>query len=150
MTPYDAQTSLDDIRRLQDRTRDEYVRHGFSRPYMLASALVLFVAFASFDLPAPWDTRAVTSGVGLSLVLLVVHQQRAPVRRRPTGPELLFYAGMSAALIVAYVAFSIAAAVAALKFGLPASHTVAAAALALTTLASVKPARRVFASIARR
>ena len=98
----------------------------------------------------PGTPGAVTSGVGLSLVLLVVHQQRAPVRRKPTGPELLFYAGMSAALIVAYVAFSIAAVVAALKFGLPASHTVAAAALALTTLACVKPARRVFASIVRR
>jgi hypothetical protein len=82
MTPDDAQTSLDDIRRLQDRTRDEYVRHGFSRPYMLASALALFIAFASFDLPAP--------------------------------------------------------------------HTVAAAALALTTLMCAKPARRVFASMVRR
>ena len=150
MTPYDAQSSLDDIHRLQDRTRDAYVRHGFSRPYALASALVLFIAFASFDLPAPWDTIAATSGVGLSLGLLVVHQHRAPVRRKPTGPELLFCAGVAACLVVAYVAFSIAAVVAHLKFGLPAPHAVAAAALALTTLLCTNPARRVFASIVRR
>jgi hypothetical protein len=150
MNPDDAQTSLDDIRRLQDRTRDEYVRHGFSRPYLLASALVLFIAFASFDLPAPWGTTAVTSGVGLALGLLVVHQHRAPVRRRPTGPELLFYAGASAGLIVVYVAFSVATAIADLKFDLPAPHTVAAAALALTTLLCANPARRVFESTVRR
>jgi hypothetical protein len=150
MTPDDAQTSLDDIHRLQDRTRDEYVRHGFSRPYMLASALVLFIAFASFDLPAPWDTTAAMLGVGLSLGLLVVHQHQAPVRRKPAGPELLFYAGASVCLIVAYVAFSIATAIASLKFDLPAPHTVAAAALALTTLLCANPARRVFESIVRR
>jgi heme A synthase len=117
---------------------------------MLASALVLFIAFASFDLPGRWGTTAATSGVGLALGLLVVHQHRAPVRRKPTGPELLFYAGVSAGLIVVYVAFAIATAIASLKFDLPAQHTVAAAALALTTLLCANPTRRVFESIVRR
>lgn len=149
MTPDDAHTSLDDIRRLQDRTRDEYVRHGFAYPYLLISALGLFIAFASFDLPVPWSTVVALAGVGVAVGVLPVHQRRASIRRKPTGPELLFHVAGAAGLIAAYVAFSIAAVVAHLRFGMPAPHTVAAAALALTTLACARPARRALQSIIR-
>lgn len=149
MTPYDAQASLDSIRRLQDRSIDEYVGQSFARPAVLVSALAVFVVFASFDLPDPWDNVAVALGLGLSLVPPLVQQRRASVHRRPTGLESLFCAVASMGIIVAYVAFQIAAVVATWKLGLPAHHTVAAAATALTIVATAGPARRVFRAVVR-
>lgn len=143
MNPDQARGSLDDIHRLQDRTRGAYVRHGFARPYILATALGVFIALASIDLPSPWSTVVFLGGEGLLLSVMAVHRRRAPVRRKPTFPEVVFYAVFIALLLALYVAYSIAATLGVLAFGLPMQHTVAAAALALTTLAIAAPARRV-------
>jgi hypothetical protein len=142
MTPHDAQASLDSVRRFRDRTVDEYVRHGFARPYVLSTALTVFIVFASFDLPNPWDAVAKALAVGLSVLQLLVYRRRAAVRMAPTGLELLYCAAMSVGIIVAYVAFQIAAVLAALRLGLPAHHTVAAAATALLIVATAGLARR--------
>ncbi|HEY7488479.1 MAG TPA: hypothetical protein VH912_28815 [Streptosporangiaceae bacterium] len=150
MNPHDAQASLDGIHRLQDRTRAEYVRHGFARPYLVISALAMFIVLASFDLPSPWNTAAIGLGGGLAVGSLLVQQRRAPVSRRPTGLELLVCAAMSVGLLLLYVAFSIVAAIAHQKLGLPAHHTVAAAAITLTTVAAWGRVSRVFEATLRR
>lgn len=150
MFPHNAQTSLDDIRRLQDRSLDESVDHGFARPYVLLSALMVFLTFASYDLPGPLDRFAVGLGLGSFVVVAVICQRRARVHRKATGLELLYYLAAAIVFLVACIAFQIAAAVAAVKLGLPAHHTVAAAATALTFVATARPARKVFRAAARR
>ncbi|MDH2425339.1 hypothetical protein [Sphaerisporangium sp. TRM90804] len=146
MTQHDAHASLDDIRRMQNRTREEYSRHGFARPYVLVSAVLLFVMFASADLPRPWNAVVGMVVLVLAVALLVVHQLRAAVRRRPTGLELLFYVGAAAVLLTIFSAFQIGA----FALGLPAPNVIAAAALALTSVAAARPGRRVFEAIMRR
>ncbi|MCM2576927.1 hypothetical protein [Streptomyces meridianus] len=150
MIPDDAQDSLDTIRRLQSRSIDEYVDHGFARPYVLLSALAVFVMFASFDLSGPWSTFAVALGLGLAAAVSWVWQRRARVHRKPTGLELLYYLAAAIVFLAACVAFQVAAAVAALKLGMPAHHTVAAAATALAVVATARPARKVLKAVARR
>ena len=147
---HDAQDSLDTIRRLQGRSVEEYVDHGFTGPYVLLSALVVFVSFASFDLPGPWNSLAIALGLGLAAMLSVICERRARVHRKPTGPELLYYLAAAIVFLMACVAFQIAAAVSAVKLGMPAHHTVAAAATALTVVATARPARKVFKAVARR
>ncbi|GIH14749.1 hypothetical protein [Rugosimonospora africana] len=149
MLPRDAQDSLDTIHRLQDRSIDEYVDHGFARRYVLPSALMVFVAFASFDLPGPWNTFAIALGLGLAAMVCVSWQRQARVHRRPTGLEQLYYLGAGIVFLVACVAFQVAAAVAAVKLGMPAHHTVAAAATALMVVATAYPARKALRAVAR-
>ncbi|WP_052371709.1 hypothetical protein [Amycolatopsis taiwanensis] len=149
MLPRDAQASLDTIQRLQGRSVDEYVDHGFARPYVLLSALAVFVAFASFDLPGPWDTFAVALGLGLIATVSAIWQRRARVHRKPTGLELLYHLAAAIVFLVACVAFQVAAVVFAWKFGLPAQHTFAAAMTALMVVATARPARKVFRAVAR-
>lgn len=149
MNPEEARGSLDDIRRLQDRTRGEYVRHSFARPYMLMSALGLFIALASLDFPQPWQTTVFLVGEGILVAVALLHRRRAPVRRKPTALELLFQVAMGVVLIAVYIAYSIAVSLGAFEFGLPMQHSIAAAALALTSLAAVVPARRLFGLIVR-
>jgi len=147
MTPHDLQTSAEEIRRLQDRTRDEYLRHGFSRPYLLVSALAVFMMFASHDLPGPyWDSAAGALGAALLVGGLVVHQRRASVRRRPTALELLFSAAIGAVLLLICAVFLGAAR----TLDLPAPNTVAAAAIALAILLGANLTRPVFTAIVRR
>lgn len=150
MFPGDARASLDTIRRLQGRSLDESVDHGFARPYVLLSALVVFVMFASSDLPSPWNRVAIALGFGLAAMVSVICQRRVRVHRKPTGLELLAYLAAAIVFLVICVAFQIAAAVAAVKLGMPAHHTVAAAATALTVVATARPARKVFKAVARR
>jgi hypothetical protein len=147
--PQNARASLDAIRHLQGRSVDESVDHGFARPYVLLSALVVFVMFASFDLPGPWDRFATALGLGLAAMVSVICQRRIRVHRKPTGRERLLYLAAAVAFLVACVAFQIAAAVAAVKLGMPAHHTVAAAATALTVVATARPARNTFRAVAR-
>jgi hypothetical protein len=147
--PHDARASLDTIHRLQGRSIDESVDHGFARPYVLLSALVVFVTFASFDLPGPWDRFATALGLGLGAMASVICQRRTRVHRKPTGQERLFYLAAAIAFLVACVVFQIAAAVAAVKLGMPANHTVAAAATALTVVAVARPAGKVVKAVAR-
>ena len=149
MLPRDAQDSLDTIHRLQDRSIDEYVDHSFARRYVLLSALVVFVAFASFDLPGPWNTFASALGLSLAAMVCYLWQRQARVHRKPTGLEQLYCLVAGIVFLMACVAFQIAAAVATLKFGMPAHHTVAAAAAALTFVATAGPARKAFKAVTR-
>src|SRR3954470_17997422 len=145
----DAQESLDTIHRLQGRSIDESVDHGFARPYVLLSALVVFVTFASFDLSDPCNRFAIALGPGLAAVVSCICQRRARVHRKPTGLEQLYYLAAALVFLLACVACQVAAAVAALGLGMPAHHTVAAAATALTVVATAGPARKVFRAVAR-
>ncbi|UQI46386.1 hypothetical protein M1P56_19555 [Streptomyces sp. HU2014] len=146
MTSYEAQAALDDIRRLQEHTGDAYVHHGFSRSYVLMTAVTLFVELSSFDLPHPWSTATLALGVVLLAGTLIAQERRAPVRRRHSGRELLLYAVASAVLMLVYLA-SLATTRAA---GLPAPHTVAATAVALASLAGARFTRPLLAAIVRR
>ncbi|MGP4022726.1 hypothetical protein [Actinomadura sp. 3N407] len=145
MNPDEARASLDEIRRLQDRTRDEYIRQGTSRPEVLLVALGLFIVFASFDLPDPWDLIAMLLADGLIFGVLAVGYARASVRRKPTGAEVMFILAMSAYVIVGFGAFLITARM----IGLPAPYTIAGAATALGCIASTRPFRRAYEKVVR-
>ena len=150
MSSRDAQACIDTIRRLERRTVDEYVDHGFAWPYLLLSALAVFLSFASFDLPAPWGRLAVSVSLGTTVLAALLVQRRARVRRRLTSAELWWYLAAAAVFLVLCVAFQIAAAVVAVTAGLPAQHTIGAAATALTLAALVPPGRASFRAVARR
>ena len=109
MHPHDAQSSLDDIQRLQDRTREQVVRQSFALPHVLLAALGLLVGLASIDLQNPWRTGALLLGFGLFVGVGIVHERRALVQRKPTGPEWLFWVGLSAGLMLLFSVFRIAA-----------------------------------------
>ncbi|MGI5241488.1 hypothetical protein [Dactylosporangium sp. CA-139066] len=149
MHPHDAQSSLDDIRRLQDRTREQVVRQSFALPYVVLAALGLFVGLASIDLQNPWRTAVVLVGFGLFVAVGIVHQRRALVQRKPTALELLFWVGLSAGLMLLFGVSRIAAWV---LFGLPAQGLasqgmLAAAATAVTYVALTPLIRRTFKEI---
>src|SRR5689334_662728 len=100
MTLQDARSTLDDIRRLQDKTRDELLRNAFALPYMLLMALGLFIQYASTDLPSPWDDGVLLLGLTLYVGVVIVHTRarlcRASVRPRSTRLtplEVVFYLG---------------------------------------------------------
>jgi hypothetical protein len=132
--PHDAQSSLDDIRRLQDRTREQVVRQSFTRSYVMLAALGLLVGLASTDLQNPWRTAALLLGFGLFFGVGIVRERRGLVQRRPTGPECLFWVGVSAGLMLLFGVFRIAAWA---LFGLPPQGLLSqAAAAAVATAAS--------------
>lgn len=134
MHPHDAQSSLDDIQRLQGRTREQVVRQSFAFSYVLLAALGLLVGLASIDLQNPWRTAALLLGFGLFVGVGIVHERRALVQRKPTGPEWLFWLGLSAGLMLLFGAFRIAAWA---LFGLPPQGLLSqAAAAAVATAAS--------------
>lgn len=149
MDPNDAQGALADVRRNQERTREEYVRHQFAWPYALSTALGLFIVLASSDLPSPWNTTALFLGEGVLFGVVLLQRRRAAVRRKMTAREMLFVAGGCVALIVAYIAFTTVTSIGVLSFGLPAPRVFAAAAIALLFLAVMGPARRIYESMVR-
>ncbi|MGA8113670.1 MAG: hypothetical protein WCA46_08415 [Actinocatenispora sp.] len=149
MHPQDAQKSLDIIRRLQDRSIDEYVDHGFARPYVLTSALAVFIAFSAADLPDPWDGAVSTFAIVLALTVGAVSYRQARVRRRRTALEQLYHAAWVILFLVICVVFQLAAALAAVKLGIPAHHTIGAAATALTLVAIARPCAAVLKALAR-
>jgi hypothetical protein len=109
MNPQDAQRSLDDIRRLQGRTREQIVRQSSTRSYVPFAALGLFAGLASVDLQNPWRTVVLLLGFGLFAGVGIVHEHRALVRRKVTALEGLYWVGLSAALMLLFGAFRIAA-----------------------------------------
>jgi hypothetical protein len=145
-TSYDAQTALNAIHHRQKQTLDAYLRHGYSRPYVLIAALGLFTVFASFDLPSPWNTLAVLAGNGLTLGGLFVHQRRAPVRMRCSGRETLFAVAMAVPLVLLFGTVAIAA----YFLSLPAWRTLAAAVTALAYVGGSYALRPVVEAIIRR
>ncbi|MFB9690524.1 hypothetical protein [Amycolatopsis plumensis] len=144
-----AQESLDTIHRLGRRTVDEYVDHTFARRYLLLSASAVFVVFASFDLPAPWDRLVLSAGLGIAVLAALLAHRDARVRRRLAGAELGWSLAAAAGFLVLCVAFQVAAAVLAVTAGLPAHHTLGAAATALTMVALVSPLRAGFRAVVR-
>lgn len=151
MDPHVAQSSLDEIRRLEEATRDEEVRQNFSLPYAAVAALGLFVALASTDLEWPWSVVASTLGFGVYLGVAIVLVRRASVRRNPTSQEWMLYAGLSAGLMIVFGAVrTIGWAVFGLKAHGPLSQgTVAAAVVALIFFASTPLIRRAIRAIMR-
>lgn len=147
MTVPDAQASLEGIRRMRERSAEEYVRHMYSWPYMLATAFGIFLVFASFDLPGPWDDVVMWSGLGITVVVPMVLRRRAAVHRRPGGVETAWSLAVAGAMIMMYVVVQTAAVIATLALGMPAPHTVAATVMAVFVLASTRLARRVSTAI---
>ncbi|KOU33752.1 hypothetical protein [Streptomyces sp. WM6378] len=146
MTSYDAQTALNAIHHRQEQTRDEYMRHAYSRPYVLISALGLFAVCASFDLPSRWGTAAVLIGNGLTLGGLFVHQRRAPARRKCEGREVLFLAAIGALGVTLFWTVAVAA----YFLDLPARHTIAAAVSTLACVAGMYALRPAVKGMIRR
>ncbi|WP_101790854.1 hypothetical protein [Nonomuraea indica] len=102
MNQHDAQASLDDIHRLQDRTREQIVRQSFATPRVVISALGIFVALAAIDLPRPWYFVGPAIGWALYAGVGIVYEHRASVRRRVTRQETLFHLGLVACIMVAF------------------------------------------------
>jgi hypothetical protein len=149
MNPYDAQSSLDDIRRLQDKTRDEYVRQGFALPYVVASAMGLLIWLASIDLERPWNIVANVVGLVLFVGAGIVHPHRATVRRKPGVPDTVLFTGWMFGLMMAFGLFRI---VGWTLLDLPAQGfasqaTFAAAAVAVTYVATTPLMRRAIRAI---
>ncbi|MFI7691151.1 hypothetical protein ACIBQ6_18915 [Nonomuraea sp. NPDC049655] len=102
MNQHDAQTSLDDIHRLQARTRQQIVRQSFALPRVLVSALGLFVMLAALDLPSPWFYLGAALGVVVYAGVGIVCEHRASVRRKATGREALFHGVLLACVMVGF------------------------------------------------
>ncbi|MFI9590965.1 hypothetical protein [Nonomuraea sp. NPDC052265] len=109
MNQHDAQTSLDDIHRLQETTRKQIVHQSFALPRVAVSALGIFVALAAIDLPSPWYFVGAALGVVVYASVGIVYEHRASVRRKATGLEALFHGGLLACVMVAFAIGRIAA-----------------------------------------
>ncbi|MFE7229706.1 hypothetical protein ACWCRF_07635 [Streptomyces sp. NPDC002405] len=122
VTPAAAQAALDDIRRRREQSGMAELRHGLSRFYLLAAALLLFAAFASFDLPNPWGGAVLLPGLVLVALMASRWAYRAPVRGKPgAGAWLVAIVGG----IAVFAVFSgLAAAIEAA--GAPVPHLIAA------------------------
>ncbi|WP_030802259.1 hypothetical protein [Streptomyces sp. NRRL S-337] len=146
MTSYDARTALDAIHHHQEQTRDAYVRHGSSLPYMLLTALAVFGFSVAVDLPNPWRTLTLLAAGGLMAVMLFVHQRRAPVRRKPSGAEWalsLWVGGVVTVILVAAV-------IGARLLKLPNPGLIAGAVAAIATLVAGYATRPIMKAITRR
>ncbi|OLT17689.1 hypothetical protein BJF79_17625 [Actinomadura sp. CNU-125] len=149
MNPDDARSALADAHRLQERTRDEHVRQQFAWPYMCATALGIFIAFGSTDLPAPWDTLAFLLGEGVLIGSVILQRRRAAVRMKANVGDGLFVLLGAFLVLAGYIAFNVVASLGVLSFGLPTPRIFAAAALALLFLALAGPSRRLYTALVR-
>ena len=145
MRPEDAQAALDDVRRRGDQSRAEYLQYGFSRPYLLVSALLLFISFASFDLPNPWGGAVLFPAVALLAGMLVVYLRRASVRRPLTSRDALLATAVGLALVGLFRGLSAVAGAG----DVPVPHTVVAAALCVLSLLVADRMRNVAVARAR-
>ncbi|GAA2665324.1 hypothetical protein [Streptomyces lunalinharesii] len=130
MTSHDAQAAqaaLDDVRRRRGQSRAEYVRYGLSRPYLAATAVLVFAAFASFDLPNPWGGAVLLPSLVLFAGTLAVYLRRASVRMPLTSRQALLAVALGLALAAAIRLLSGAAEAG----GVPAPHAVVSAVLCL-------------------
>ncbi|RPF34490.1 hypothetical protein [Streptomyces sp. TLI_185] len=130
MKPEDAQAALDDVQFRTEQSRGEYLRYGYSSGQLLVSALVLFISFASFDLPNPWGGAVLFPAVALLVTQLVVYLRRAPVRMPLGSRAALLSAAAGAALVGLFTVLSDAAEAA----GVPVPHTIAGAVLSAVGL----------------
>ncbi|MFG2226064.1 hypothetical protein [Streptomyces sp. NPDC048644] len=125
MTIHDAQAALDDARRRRGQSRAEYLRYGLSLPYLLAGALIVFAAFASFDLPNPWGGAVLFPSLVLLAGTVAVYLRRAAVRMPLTGKDAFLAVAVGLALVALFRLLSGLADAG----GVPAPHAVAAAVL---------------------
>ncbi|WP_214327656.1 hypothetical protein [Nonomuraea sediminis] len=148
MHPHDAQSALDDINRLQGRTRDEIVHHYFALPYVLLSALIFFITYASFDFPRPWHDITMVVGLGLWAATAILQRRRSSVRRKSpiSDLELVFYIGWGLAFAGLFFAFRLGAE----AVGLPFHNTIGAAAAAAVWVLAIPPSRRILTVIMNR
>ncbi|TDD04311.1 hypothetical protein E1292_19415 [Nonomuraea deserti] len=140
-----AQSALDDIHRLQDRTREEILRQSFALPYVLIAALGLFVSFGSGGFDGLWSSVAQGLGLLLYAGVGIVREHRASVRRKVTVQDVVFHIGLIAVLVMIY---GIARVAVWALFGLPSEGllsqgTAAAAVMAVAYVALTPINRRV-------
>jgi hypothetical protein len=125
MTFHDARDALDDVRRRREQARAEFVRYGLSRPYLLVKALLVFVAFASFDLPNPWGGAVLLPSLLLAAGTMAVYRAKAPVLMPLTYKDALHGAAVGLALVALFRLLSDLADTG----GVPAPHMTASAVL---------------------
>ncbi|MCZ1012540.1 hypothetical protein O1L68_43415 [Streptomyces lydicus] len=125
MTFHDVHGALDDVRRRRQQAHAEHVRYGLSWPYLLAGALLVFAAFASFDLPNPWGGAVLFPSLLLAAGTLAVYLRKARVRMPLTSKDALHGVAVGLGLVALFRLLSgLAGAV-----DIPVPHVVAAAAL---------------------
>ncbi|MFE6042620.1 hypothetical protein [Streptomyces sp. NPDC056452] len=125
MTFHDVQNALDEVRRRGEQARAERVRYGLSWPYLLAEALLVFAAFASYDLPNPWGGAVLFPSLLLAAGTIAVYVRKAPVRMPLTRKDALHGVAVGLGLVGLFRLLSdLAGAV-----GVLVPHVVAAAAL---------------------
>ncbi|MFH8753929.1 hypothetical protein ACH4GK_41860 [Streptomyces rimosus] len=89
MTFHDAQDALDEVRRRSEQAHAEQVRYGLSWAYLFVEALLVFAAFASYDLPNPWGGAVLIPSLLLATGTVAVYLRRAPVRMPLTHKNAL-------------------------------------------------------------
>lgn len=136
MSQYDAHQSLEDIDRYGDSTRDAYVRHSYSTPSIVSSAVALLLVYSALDLPSPWKMILTIAGLAVCV---------GSVRRRPSAAEMGLYLGAGIALIVVYGA----ARTGAYLLGLPVPGIIAAGVLAAVSVVVSLASRPLHRSILR-
>lgn len=145
MSQYDAHQSLEDIDRYGDSTRDAYVRHSYSTPSIVSSAVALLLVYSALDLPSPWKMILTIAGLAVCVGSVATLCLRAPVRRRPSAAEMGLYLGAGIALIVVYGA----ARTGAYLLGLPVPGIIAAGVLAAVSVVVSLASRPLHRSILR-
>ncbi|MEV0630134.1 hypothetical protein [Nonomuraea wenchangensis] len=151
MNPHDAQSALDDIRRLQDTTRNEIVRRSFAMPRVIVVALGLFINFALIDLGSPWQFIGLAVGFGLFVGVGVLYEYRAAVRRQPTAREGMYHLMVLIGVFMVFVAGRVLAFALfdAPAHGLMSQAMAGAVAAALAYVAATPVNRRVMRSLVR-
>ncbi|MEV0353480.1 transcriptional regulator [Nonomuraea sp. NPDC050680] len=145
MIPHNARFALDDIRRFQGKTHDALIRQSFALPFVIGM-LLLFLEFASFDLPEPWANSARMIGCGAAAVTLLLLHSRSPIQGKFAGPELVVAAGWSAGFILAFIGFRITT----WALALPIPATIAAAATVVAGMATNPLVRRIYSRLLQR
>ncbi|WP_212909501.1 hypothetical protein [Streptomyces sp. TS71-3] len=138
MKPDDALAALDDIRKRQEQSGMAELEYGLSRFYLLLAAVLLFAAFASYDLPNPWGGAVLFPGVVLLALMAFTYVFRAPVRGRPGTAAWLV--AVVCGLVVVGAFRGLAAAFGA--GGVPVPHLIAGVVVVGACLLVAPPARR--------
>ncbi|MFG2593997.1 hypothetical protein [Streptomyces sp. NPDC048438] len=132
MTFHDVQDALEDVRRRGEQVHAEHVRYGLSWPYLLAEALLVFAAFASYDLPNPWGGVVLFPSLLLAAGTIAVYLRKARVRMPLTHRDALYGVAAGLGLVGLFRLLSdVAGAV-----GVLVPHVVAAAALCVAGVLS--------------
>ncbi|MEO3869538.1 transcriptional regulator [Nonomuraea sp. B12E4] len=146
MHPHDAQSALDNIRRLRSKTIDEYLRQSFAFSSALPALLMIFAQLASFDVPWPYAISVRMVAMGVALLAWWVIWSRTPVQRSFTSTDFGIVLGWAASLLVAFVAFRIIT----WMLDLPVPATIAAAATVVVGIVIISWSSRTYGRLLRR